>query len=195
MNKTFLVNKGGGTLQVDILVFNNNNNIRIKDVKKMLSKITGISINQDIISFGENDISYELKLSANKRYVYLTLELESNNKVSASVLSSIKDLIRKGEHRAGYKIAISYDESSMYYNEKLFSFISEHESKLRQLLYLILIDTFGSTWVQQTLDEKQQDDLKAKLRGDKIIERGLEAFSYQEYISFLFGVCQVSCRI
>lgn len=173
-------------MQVDILFFDDNSSITIRDVKNILSDITGISIKQDMISLDHHDISYELKLSANERYVYLNLQLEGKNKANASVLSSVKKLIRNGKHRAGYNIVISYDESSMYFNKKLFSFISEHESKLRQLIYLILIDIFGSTWVRQTLDEKQQTELKNNLRSNKLIERGLEAFSYHEYISFLF---------
>ena len=173
-------------MQVDILFFSDKDSIKIKEIKNILSDIKGISVNLDTLNFGENDISYNLKLSTNKKYVYLVLELEGKNKANASVLSSVKNLIIKGEHRAGYKIVISYDESSMYFNEKLFSFISEHESRLRQLIYFILIDTFGSAWVQQTLNEKQQDELKNNLRSSKLIERGLEAFSYQDYISFLF---------
>lgn len=173
-------------MQVDILFFNDKKSITFKEIKNILCNISGISINSDTLNFDEKDISYNLKLSTNRKYVYLILELEGKNRVNASVLSAVKDLIRKGEHRSGYKIVISYDESSIYFNEKLFSFISEHESLLRNLIYLILIDTFGSSWVQQTLNENKQSEFKNNLRGSKLIERGLEAFSYQEYISFLF---------
>lgn len=172
-------------MQVDILFFNDKKSITFKEIKNILCNISGISLNSDTLNFDEKDISYNLKLSTNRKYVYLILELEGKNRVNASVLSAVKDLIRKGEHRSGYKIVISYDESSIYFNEKLFSFISEHESLLRNLIYLILIDTFGSSWVQQTLNENKQSEFKNNLKGSKLIERGLEAFSYQEYISFL----------
>lgn len=99
-------------MQVDILFFSDKDSIKIKEIKNILSDIKGISVNLDTLNFGENDISYNLKLSTNKKYVYLVLELEGKNKANASVLSSVKNLIRKGEHRAGYKIVISYDESS-----------------------------------------------------------------------------------
>lgn len=174
-------------MKVELLFLDNSNNISISDVKSILEEIPDVSVDQYKISFEENHIPYELNLSANKKYVHLTLNLNGKNKNNASVLSKVKDLIRKGKHRAGYQIVISYDESSMYFNKKLFSFISEHESRLRQLIYLILIDTFGSTWVEETLNEEQQAELKSNLRGNKLIERGLEAFSYHEYITFLFN--------
>src|SRR5690625_4532042 len=179
-------NRGGYELQVDVLFFDDSDNTKIEDVKNILYEITSISVDRDNITFDSKNIPYELRQSSNNKYVYLILKLGKKNKENASILSNLKDLIRQGDHRAGYKITISYDESSMYFNEKLFSFIAEHESKLRQFIYLILIDIFGSDWVGQTLEKEKQSEFKKNLRNKSIIEKGLEAFSYQDYISFLF---------
>lgn len=174
-------------MQVDLL-FTGDDYIKIKKIKNLLTGLAGVTLDRDKINYRGAQIQYELKQSSYKKYVNLSLILEGNNKRIASILSDLKYLIIKGEHRALYKIIVSYDETSMYMNKKLFPFLSENENKIRQLIYLILIDVLGTNWVFETLNDEQLEEMKGTLRGnDKtIIEKGLEAFSYQEYISFLF---------
>jgi len=178
----------GDFLKIDILFLKDADTITIKDVKALINRIPNLSLGKNHLIYDHIEIDNILKLSLNNNYVSLTLGLDKNNYTNASVLSAVKDVITKGDHRAGYQIIISYDDTSKFFNGKLFVLISENEVKIRQLIYLILIGVFGGSWVDETIDEEEQGKLKENLRGGSkiLLERALEGFTYNDYSDFLF---------
>src|SRR5699024_3221522 len=83
------------------------------------------------------------------------------------------------------------DESSQYYCEKLFYWLSKFERKLRYFIYLTLVETFGNQWVKETLREEEiLRGIKERTKGksnEKLIEDALEEFNFSDYTRFLFN--------
>lgn len=161
------------------------NSIEIDEVKQMLKAI--FEINGDsIILEDSSTISSVWSKARNSKYVLLKLEAAGNNSKHAESARDIRDRIKQGEHRKNFHITVSYDESSDYYCEKLFKQLSKYERKLRYFVYVTLIELFGNEWIDKTLNEEIEGDIKKRSNSNKLIENALEEFEYHHYKQFLF---------
>ena len=96
--------------------------------------------------------------------------------------------------RKEYNIVITYNEMSGYYSKKIYPSFYTFESKLRCLVYKILIKTFGRTWIEQAMPENIRNEIKGKLKGSegsdsdgRLIEKALDEMTYYELDAFLFS--------
>ena len=103
-------------------------------------------------------------------------------------VEKIKKDIRKSEHRVNYYITICYDGSAEYYCSKLMIPLAIFERNLRQFLYLILISLYDIEWLDRFISKEVIDDIKKKNNNNinKLVEKGLEYFTFQNYIKCLF---------
>lgn len=99
-----------------------------------------------------------------------------------------------GDIRRDYNIVITYNEMSGYYSKKIYPSFYTFESKLRCLVYKILIKTFGRTWIEQAMPEEIRNVIKGKLKESegsdndvKLIEKALDEMTYFELDTFLFS--------
>lgn len=133
--------------------------------------------------------NYEFKKSINDRIIRLKVSTTKGTSTydEAKALSYFKDKIRKGKHREDYNIIIDYDGSSEYYCNKLTSFISQFERKLRQCIYLITLAAYDNEWVKKTISEDIMKEVSEKgVNKSKVVEIILEYFDFKNYIDFLF---------
>ena len=144
---------------------------------------------EEILS-GNNSIKYKKIESNNKNILRIRIETIShnNNKSEAQTLESIKNKIIKGEHRKDYKINVCYDGAAEYYCNKLMIPLAIFERNLRQFLYLILISLYDIEWADRFISKEVIDDIKKKNNNNinELIEKGLEYFTFQNYIDCLF---------
>ena len=163
-------------------------NVEVQKIRDTLHNIKGIFFTKDVICYKQNEVYFKVKLSPNKKYANLSLNIDGENSVNAQILSQLNKIIVEGKNREKFNIITANDEASKYMNGKLYNLISDNEQKIRQLIYLILTDVFGMYWAEETLDSGQYKEIKKRSHGDSqhVIEKGLEEFTYQEYITFLF---------
>lgn len=139
---------------------------------------------------GNNSIKYKRIESKNKNILRMRIETVShnNNKFEAQTLEEIKKKIRESAHRVNYYINICYDGSAEYYCSKLMIPLAIFERNLRQFLYLILISLYDIEWLDRFISKEVIDDIKKKNNNNinKLVEKGLEYFTFQNYIKCLF---------
>lgn len=148
---------------------------------------------EEILS-GNNSIKYKRIESNNKNILRMRIETIShnNNKSEAQTLEEIKKKIRESEHRFNYHITVCYDGSAEYYCNKLMIPLAIFERNLRQFLYLILISLYDIEWHDRFISKEVIDDIKKKKKKKKnndineLVEKGLEYFTFQNYIECLF---------
>lgn len=144
---------------------------------------------EEILS-GNNSIKYRKIQSNNGNILRIKIETvsDNNNKVEAEILEKIKKDIRKSEHRVNYYINICYDGAAEYYCNKLMIPLAIFERNLRQFLYLILILLYDIEWADRFISKEVIDDIKKKNNNNinELIEKGLEYFTFQNYINCLF---------
>ena len=144
---------------------------------------------EEILS-GNDSIKYKRIESNNKNILRMRIETvsDNNNKAEAEILEKIKKDIRKSEHRVNYYITICYDGSAEYYCSKLMISLAIFERNLRQFLYLILISLYDIEWLDRFISKEVIDDIKKKNNNNinKLVEKGLEYFTFQNYIKCLF---------
>ena len=153
--------------------------IIVKDLRKL----------EEILS-GNNSIKYKRIELNNKNILRMRIETIShnNNKSEAQTLEEIKKKIRESEHRVNYYITVCYDGSAEYYCNKLMIPLAIFERNLRQFLYLILISLYDIEWLDRFISKEVIDDIKKKNNNNinKLVEKGLEYFTFQNYIKCLF---------
>ena len=144
---------------------------------------------EEILS-GNDSIKYRKIQSNNANILRIKIETvsDNNNKAEAEILEKIKKDIRKSEHRVNYYITICYDGSAEYYCSKLMIPLAIFERNLRQFLYLILIPLYDIEWPDRFISKEVIDDIKKKNNNNinKLVEKGLEYLTFQNYIKCLF---------
>lgn len=162
-----------------IIMHKERKGIIVKDLKGL----------EEILS-GNNNIKYKRIESNNKNILRMRIETIShnNNKSEAQTLEEIKKKIRESEHRVNYHITVCYDGSAEYYCNKLMIPLAIFERNLRQFLYLILISLHDIEWNDRFISKEVIDDIKKKNNNNinKLVEKGLEYFTFQNYIECLF---------
>ena len=98
------------------------------------------------------------------------------------------------EFRKKYNVVITYNEMSGYYAEKIYPYFFTFESKLRCLVYKILIKMFGCKWVDETMHKEIISGMQQKLAAEegscnsaKLIEKALDEMTYHDLEEFLFS--------
>lgn len=162
-----------------IIMHKKRNGIIVKDLKGL----------EKILSANES-IKYKRIESKNKNILRMRIETVShnNNKSEAQTLEEIKKKIRESKHRVNYYINVCYDGSAEYYCSKLMIPLAIFERSLRQFLYLILISLYDIEWADKFISKEVMDDIKKKNNNNinKLIEKGLEYLTFQNYIDCLF---------
>ena len=126
--------------------------------------------------------------------VIIKSEVEEKAK-NAELLDIINTKISTcAEFRKKYNVVITYNEMSAYYAEKIYPYFFTFESKLRCLVYKILIKMFGCKWVNETMRAEIISEMQQKLAAEegscnsaKLIEKALDEMTYRELEEFLFS--------
>lgn len=152
---------------------------------------------QSLIKFDEKYLfledlkfSYSIQKTEAQKSIRLKVNTldDKNTKKDADSITALKNIVSKGKHRSEYHIVFIFDGASEYYCSKLSRVISSFERKLRQFIYLNVLDIYGKDWVRETLTEKIQIELnKSEKNKNRHIEMALDCFTFQDYIHYLFA--------
>ncbi|PNS43856.1 hypothetical protein [Gardnerella vaginalis] len=151
----------------------------------------------DLISFKEKtlclhndnqEFNYSIqKIGKGIRLKILTIDKRTTRKQAISI-ESLKRAFIKNDLRREYNVVVIFDGASEYYCNNLSKYIFTFERKLRQFVYLTVLSAYGTEWTKKTLvDEEIKNDIDKNERNkNRHIEKALDHFTFQNYISYLF---------
>lgn len=166
-----------------------NKSTRRSEIIQLLKAVT-TSVDDDVINFTFEGSSYELPYMISsdtyKRRV-LKVECNASELKAARILDSFKYLLIAGVHRKSFYINVAYDEAALTFCNKAFKLLGAFERKLRELIYLILLTTMGTQWVDRTIPEDLQRTIKEVSHGKvTLVESALDELTIQNLETFLF---------
>ncbi len=135
------------------------------------------------------DISYMIFYDKNLEMIELTLSHGKKRINDAKVLNHVDNLLRKGKLRKDYSIIVTYDGVSSYFCNKAYPMINEFETCLRELVYTILIKTFGIEWYEKTVSDELSSRIKQVSKGKSnsaLIESALNEMTMHDLETYLF---------
>jgi len=154
----------------------------IEPPSKYLLKKTSLNVYRNLFEIMVDDelvtIPYDEYLDINNNLCYFWIEYKDGriNK-NAKILTQVHKSIVVTPHRKIYHIIKIKDEVSDYFCNQLYPLINYFERSLRELVYLMVIKTYGAEWPSKT---------KLKVKGHAI-ENGLEHLTIGQLYHFLFG--------
>lgn len=172
---------------LDLMFIQKEGNNNIKKFKNSFSKI--ITFEEQALYLEGIKFNYKIQKSeAGKGIRLKVVSAEARNtKKEADKISNLKNALTKGVHRSEYHIVFIFDGPSEYYCNKLMRMMSVFERKLRQFIYLNVLNVYGKDWVKETLSKDIQSEVnKNEQNKNRHIEKALECFTFQLYIDYLF---------
>ena len=164
-----------------------------KEHYNILNKISN-NVNKDNFKFSFDQRVYTVRYNTsynenNLNMFNLSIMLSKDDGNNAKALCKINDLINKGEIRKDYNIIISYDGVSDYYCNQAYNLLNKFERKIRELVYLILTNTFGIRWYEETISDELEDKIKNTSNGknkSKLMESALQEMTLYDLEMYLF---------
>jgi hypothetical protein len=133
------------------------------------------------------NLTYDIKYLKNDSCI-VTFNCERKPLASAKILSELNKTIGKGEHRKGFTIITSCDEASEYFCEKIYARFNKFERKLKELIFNIIINSFGDKWIE-TISKELTNEIKENLKSNKnrIVELALHEMSMFQLEQYMFA--------
>lgn len=173
-----------------ILIRKSDNGVALglkKEVKEIFDEIFDECRDNKVFFDDGNCIDYKLS-NKDSNLLYLKVTSDLSEMKNAELLDRFYCDLTKGNHRKNYYIVRAYSQSSLTYCCKLMKYFGEFERRLRELLYLAVIKTYGENWFEETFEKELSDDVKSRIGANKkqIIESALEELTYEQLIRYIF---------
>lgn len=165
-----------------------------KEIEREILKKLFINVTEDKFDL-DNGRNKEIRINYSTYYdkkcniAKLKISFGAETSKDAKVLNEINNLICKNKLRQDYSIIVTYDGVSSYFCKKAYPLLGEFERRLRELIYIILVNTFGIEWYNQTVSKEIGDKIKASSRiknNGKLIEKALEEMTISDLETYLF---------
>lgn len=131
------------------------------------------------------------RFSNQQNNVYrLYIEFHASPAKEAEVLNEVNKKLNGPEIKKDYNLIVAYDEVSEYYCGKISEKFGKSERLLRELIFLIMIKTFGAEWVKKTIAKELLDKIKASAGGlneAQIVETVLYEMTIAQLEDYLFN--------
>ncbi|KLU65787.1 hypothetical protein DEAC_c24170 [Desulfosporosinus acididurans] len=156
--------------------------------KVLFSNVTDCSFSIDM---GKKLYFVKYKYSCNRNgdTAYLSIEIEGTPFQCARVLNEVNNLLTKGSHRKDYNIILSFDGISLYFCNKIYPKFNLFERKIRELIFSILVKTFGAKWYDSTISNELKEEMATKglKKQSDLIERALYEMTIFQLETYLFA--------
>ncbi|TQI68594.1 hypothetical protein [Clostridium sp. KNHs216] len=127
-------------------------------------------------------ITYQEVYNDGNNSCFLIFECnEGKKEFTARALNRVHKLLTKSPKRAGFLIVTVMDEVSEYYCSKAYPILGRFERKVRELVYDVVLKSFGSQWVHETNLPKKSESIT-----DNQIQSGLDELTMFDMEEFLF---------
>ncbi|HAR86510.1 MAG TPA: hypothetical protein DCR69_12335, partial [Clostridium sp.] len=157
-------------------------------LNKLFHNVTSSSFE---VYFNKKEYALNYSLYHDKKVdmIKLAISIENKNVNDAKALNYVDNLLRKGESRKDYSIIVTYDGVSSYFCNKAYPLLNEFERRLRELVYIILVKTFGIEWYDKTVSDKLDSKVKEISKGKNkaaLIESALHEMTMNDLEIYLF---------
>ncbi|CEP80000.1 Uncharacterised protein [[Clostridium] sordellii] len=164
-----------------------------KEHYNILNKISD-DVSEDKFKFVFNQrlysVIYKSSYNENSLNMFnLSIMLKKDDVNNSKVLCEINNLINNSEVRKDYNIIVSYDGVSNYYCNQAYNLLNKFERKIRELVYLILTNTFGIRWYEKTISDELEGKIKDTSNGknkSKLMESALQEMTLYDLEIYLF---------
>lgn len=171
--------------------------IENKLLSNLFDNLTDSSFEKEINN-KNNILNYTTYYDNKANIAKLEISIGNNNINDANVLDTVNRLICKGEIRKDYSIITTYDGVSNYFCNRSYSLMSKFERKLRELIYIILVKTFGLDWYDKTVSAELKAEIKevSKNKNNSVlIESALQEMTMHDLEIYLFKpYCEVNVQ-
>lgn len=122
---------------------------------------------KDIILYDGQELKYILDFieveKSEEIIFHLMVESFGNEEEQAVILEKFDSLIKEINEKLGKRFSINtiWNDVSSYYGRKLYPDISNVENMLRKIIYLFMLKTVGSKWLDTSTPEKFQQDISS----------------------------------
>lgn len=150
------------------------------------------NLSKDTFELDSENNTYILnyRFSNKQNNVYrLYIEFHASPAKEAEVLNEVNKKLNGPEIKKDYNLIVAYDEVSEYYCGKISEKFGKSERLLRELIFLIMIKTFGAEWVKKTISKELLDKIKASAGGlneAQIVENVLYEMTIAQLEDYLF---------
>ena len=144
-----------------------------------------------LIVFDGKDIKYSLKSAdvekSDEMFFHFMIEISGEGETQAQILEKLDLLIKKINEKNGSLFAINtiWNDVSLYYGKKLYPEILEVENMLRKIIYIFMLKTVGSKWIDVGTPKKFQNSINDVIEKDNKTKNGIktEWLTYADFIT------------
>ena len=145
----------------------------------------------DIIIFDGKKLEYGLESTEvekfNEMIFHLMVEMQGDGEAQADILEHFDFLIKEINEKNGTQFAINtiWNDVSSYYGKKLYPDISKVENMLRKIIYLFMLKTVGSKWIDVGTPEKFQTSINNVIEKNNKTKNDINAewLTYADFIT------------
>lgn len=133
-----------------------------------------------------NKIEYNIRHKRNSERYYLEIKSKLRFNKGVYSLSHLDNCLLKSPEKQYIYIIPIFDGVSAAFCEKLYPKYGLFERLLRQLILLVLTKSFGAGWIDKTISEEQQKEMKKIAKGSFGLMNALEQFDLYSMENYLF---------
>ncbi len=124
---------------------------------------------------------------SNEMIFHLMVEMQGDGEAQAEILEHFDSLIKEINEKNGTQFAINtvWNDVSSYYGKKLYPDISKVENMLRKIIYLFMLKTVGSKWIDVGTPEKFQTSINNVIKKNNKTKNDINAewLTYADFIT------------
>lgn len=144
-----------------------------------------------VIIFEGQNLEYGLEAvdveKSNEMIFHFMVEVPGGGEGQAGILESFDSLIKEINEKNGVQFAINtiWNDGSSYYGKKLYPEILKVENMLRKIIYLFMLKTVGSKWVDVGAPEKFQISINNVIEKNNKTKNEINAewLTYADFIT------------
>lgn len=144
-----------------------------------------------VIIFEGQNLEYGLEAvdveKSNEMIFHFMVEVPGDEEGQAGILESFDSLIKEINEKNGVQFAINtiWNDVSSYYGKKLYPEILKVENMLRKIIYLFMLKTVGSKWVDVGAPEKFQISINNVIEKNNKTKNEINAewLTYADFIT------------
>ena len=164
----------------------------IKDVRELITKTMNdlcrvMDDHKYIINVDNEEVIITMEIVPTEAdIIFLMIETDEYNQNAAEALEQIRNSFIKSEQHKYYCAITTYDGASDFFCRSLSAQLAEFERLLREMIYIIVVKSYGSKWVNETVDDKIKKQIKVRKNGNVSNEDALEKMDYEMLSNYLF---------
>lgn len=145
----------------------------------------------NIIIFDGQHLEYGLESTevekSNEMIFHLIVEVQGDGESQADILERLDSLIKEINEKNGAQFTINtvWNDVSSYYGKKLYPDILKVENMLRRIIYLFMLKTVGSKWIDVCTPEKFQTSINNVIEKNNKTKNDINAewLTYADFIT------------